>query len=111
MAFYTIFIAPGLAVSEYRRAASSGPRAVGTRRREHDEMLRAAGFGDVTELDVTADFERTARASYEGRTRYATELARAEGESSFRERQSDLRAQLRAIESGLLRRSLFVAQR
>ena len=43
--------------------------------------------------------------------RYAGQLGEAEGEASFRERQRDYRLQAQAIESGLLRRALFVAER
>lgn len=111
MAFYTILIAPGLSGPAHRRAARAGPQAVGTRRREHDDMLRSAGFARITELDVTDDFLRTTLAWYEGRECYAAELITALGEPAFRERQADSRAQLKAIRAGLLRRSLFVAER
>lgn len=111
IAFYTIFIAEGLPEADYRRAARSGPLFVTSRRRGHRELLRAARFVEIAEIDLTVEFLRTARGWYEGRQRYATELAEAEGESSFRERQADSLAQLKALEAGLLRRSLFVARR
>ncbi len=111
IAFCTIFISPGLSEPDYRRAARAGPTAVTSRRREQAELLRLAGFVQIRETDLTADFLRTARAWYQARQRYAAPLIESEGEASFKERQDDSLAQLRGIEAGLLRRSLFVAQR
>ena len=111
VAFYTIFIPSGLSQSEYRRAARAGPSAVASRGREQADLLRSAGFAGVREIDVTEAFLRATRAWYEARARYAGQLGEAEGEASFRERQRDYRLQAQAIESGLLRRALFVAER
>ena len=111
LAFYTIFVPPGLSQADQRRALRSGPPAVASGRRAHADLLLSAGFTRPAETDLTADFLRTARAWYEGRERRATELRAAEGEASFAEGQADRRRQLRAIEAGLLRRSLFVARR
>ena len=74
-------------------------------------MLRSAGFPEVEEIDVTAEFGATARGWYEWRDRYAADLIAAEGEESFQERRSDSSKQLKGIEDGLLRRSLFIAVR
>jgi len=111
VAFYTIFVPSGLSQAEYRRAARAGPAAVTSRGREQADLLRSAGFTGVREIDVTEAFLRATRAWYEARARYAGQLSEAEGEASFRERQRDYRLQAQAIESGLLRRALFVAER
>jgi hypothetical protein len=111
LAFYTIFVAPDLSDRDYRRAVRSGPPAVTSARRDHKEMLESAGFAGVEEVDATDAFLRTTRAWYEGRQRYARELAETEGEAPYEERQGDYRQQLRAIEDGLLKRSLFLAER
>ena len=74
-------------------------------------MLRSAGFREVEQVDLTAEFLETARAWGRGWERYATEIIAAEGEQTFRERQADGAAQLRAIEAGVLRRAMFVARR
>jgi len=111
LAFYTIFIPPGLSPSEYRRATRSGPAAVTSRRREQGQLLRSAGFARIVETDVTEDFLRTTRAWQEARARFADELIEAEGEALFRDRQRRYRLQSGAIEAGLLRRALFVAER
>lgn len=110
IAFYTIFVPGGLTDREYRRAARAGPRSVATRR-QHQEMLRSAGFVDIQEQDVTPEFLRTARGWVQARKRYAADLRKSLGESEFAQKQSESRANISAIESGLLRRSLFTAKR
>ena len=89
----------------------SGPSAVTSRRREHRELLDAAGFVQVSETDLTGAFLETTLAWYRARARRAVELSEAEGEAAFNERQNDSRVQAEAIEAGLLKRSLFVAER
>ena len=111
MAFYTIFVAEGLSEADYRRATRARPLVATYRRREHRDLLQAAGFVDVVQTDLTEDFLRTARGWYEGRQRYAAELMEAGGEASFRELQADSLEQVEKLEAGLLRRSLFVARR
>ncbi|MEX0800106.1 MAG: methyltransferase domain-containing protein [Dehalococcoidia bacterium] len=111
MAFYTIFIPLGLSRARYRRAADAGPRAVTSWGRSQTELLGAAGFTVVREEDVTAQFLATNHAWYEGRERFIDELSEAEGANTVEERQCDCRIQERAIEDGLLRRGLFVAER
>ncbi|HEY5640104.1 MAG TPA: hypothetical protein VIW01_08635 [Dehalococcoidia bacterium] len=108
MAFFTIFAAPGLTASEYRRALRSGPTFASTRRRDHGELLASAGFRHTEETDLTAEFLLTSRAWENERRKRAAGIIAAEGEAAFEERQSDLDVQSRAIEAGLLRRSLFV---
>jgi hypothetical protein len=109
MAFLTIFVPSGLSERDYQQALRAGPSAVSSGRREHVEMLTAAGFADVQEIDLTAEFLITTSAWFEGRERRAKELREAEGEELFEERQRDSAMQLEGIEAGLLRRSLFVA--
>ncbi len=110
IAFYTIFVPAGLTDREYRRAARSGPRSVATRR-QHQELLYIAGFVDIEEQDVTSEFMRTARGWVQARERYAASLRQSLGEPEFAKKQSESRVQISAIESGLLRRSLFTARR
>lgn len=109
--FYTIFIPSGLSESAYRRALRLGPRGVASGKREQQELLRSAGFIDISETDVTAEFLRVARSRLEARERHAAGLRQSEGHSQFEQKQSEERAEIEAIEAGVLRRSLFVAQR
>ncbi len=108
MAFFTIFVAPGLTASEYQRALRSGPTFVSSRRRDHAELIASAGFSRSEETDLTAEFRSTSRAWQTERDKHAAGIITVEGEAAFRERQSDLGVQSAAIEAGLLRRSLFV---
>ena len=108
IAYYNIFITPGLAKRLHRRALRAGPPAVASRGISQADLLLRAGFKSVTETDLTADFLKTARAWHEGRQSYEAELRASFGDAWFKERQSD--SMIPAIEEGLLRRSLFVAE-
>ncbi len=108
MAFFTILVAPGLNESDYRRALRAGWPFVSSRRRDYTELITSAGFGRVEETDLTAEFLVTSRGWLTERAKHAAEMIAVEGEASFNERQSDQDVQTRAIEAGLLRRSLFV---
>ena len=109
-AFTTILEAPGLAPAARRRASAAGPRAVAMRS-DHQRLLRAAGFQDITELDVTAAFRATAAAWLAESDAHADQLARLEPPGAFAQRQADRRAMLAAIDGGLLRRALVFARR
>jgi cyclopropane fatty-acyl-phospholipid synthase-like methyltransferase len=109
-AFYTIQSARGLSDSKRRRASRDGPTFVVSTRSNY-EMLEAAGFTDVREADCTEEFATVQRKWIEQRDRHHAEMAAALGEAAFEERQSGGRAQLRAIEDGILLRSLLTARR
>jgi hypothetical protein len=108
MGFLTIFMTDGLSERDYRKALRSGPSFVSTRRKEHREMILSAGFERVVEVDLTDEFLITNRGWHDGRERYRDEFVATEGLASFEERQQESRAQIAGIESGLLRRALFV---
>ncbi len=109
-AFYTIFIPSGLSDKDYRRAARSRSR-VTSWRREHPELLSASGFSNVEEIDLTDEFLRVAQAWLEARERHADELTEVEGQADFAQRLKENKISVAALRDGLLRRSLFVAQR
>jgi hypothetical protein len=79
-------------------------------RSDHQRLLRAAGFGDITELDVTPAFAATAAAWLAETAPHAEELARLEPAGAFEQRQADRRSMLAAIQAGLLRRALLLAR-
>ena len=108
MAFLTIIVAPNLTPSQRRQAELAGPPAV-LARHDHVSMLSTAGFRDIEETDVTPDYLRTVRAWFGEASAREAELRAVMGDVLFEERQSDRRIQTSAIESGLLRRSLYVA--
>ncbi len=110
MAFYTILIPSGLSGKALRRAKQAGPPA-GAPLREHQAMLRSAGFVEIAELDVTDDYLAVARAMFEARECHSEELRRAHGDQWVEQKLQEDRTKLAAIEEGLLHRSLFVAAR
>jgi len=110
MGFTTILEAPGLPPAARRRTRAAGPRAVAMRS-DHQRLLFAAGFKDVTEVDVTPAFRATAAAWLAESEGHADQLARLEPPGAFGQRQADRRAMLAAIDAGLLRRALVVARR
>ena len=109
-AFFTIHPAAGLTPAQRRRASRDGPIAVATAR-AHRQLLEAAGFTEVTETDRTAEFAATTRAWLHHWDTNQAELAPLLGEQVVAERQAVRRAQLRAIEDGILVRTLFTASR
>ena len=105
-AFFTIHPAAGLTRAQRRRASRDGPIAVVTAR-PHRELLESAGFAQITETDCTAEFAATTRAWLQQWDANHEDLVAILGEHVVAERQTERRAQLRAIEDGLLARSLF----
>jgi len=110
IAFTTIFVTPGLAPAAHLRARRSGPRAVASRSRQ-PRLLASAGFVDIDEIDVTAEFAATAGAWSKEWEANADQLALLEPPGAFAERQRERRRQLAAIDDGLLRRALYSASR
>jgi hypothetical protein len=80
-------------------------------RSDHQRLLRAAGFGEVSEVDVTTEFRATAAAWLAHSEAHADQLARLEPPGAFAQRQADRRSMLDAIDGGLLRRALVLARR
>ena len=75
------------------------------------ELLRRAGFVDVTEMDGTEEFRAVAKEWIDQWDEHRDALIAVYGEPEFETRQHDRRMQLRAVEDGLLRRSLFLGSR
>ena len=80
-------------------------------RGDHVSMLERAGYADAFGIDVTDAFLDTARAWLREAGQRAADLAALEEPGAFEERQIERERMIRAIEDGLLRRSLFVATR
>ncbi len=110
LAFTTIHIPPGLTPQDHRRAVRVGPPAVAATR-AYPALLRAAGFAELGEVDLTAAYLATARAWYRHGLEFQTELAALHPPGEFADRLARRRAAIAAIEAGLLRRSLFLARR
>ena len=108
MAFFTIFIRPGLSRRDHRRAVRLGPRAAASNRPPF-ELVAAAGFVEVDEIDFTGEFLETARRWLRFSREFEPGLRAALGNDVFDEQIADRTDMVAAIESELLRRSLFVA--
>ncbi len=109
MAFHVIFVASGLSEEDTARADRAGPPYVAAAG-SYADLFASAGFGEIDELDLTDEYRVTAEAWLRGSTRAARQLEEIFGVEEFRQRQQEREATLAAIEGGLLRRSLFVAQ-
>jgi hypothetical protein len=109
-AFFTIHPATGLTAAQPRRASRDRPIAVATAR-PYRQLLEAAGFTRVTGTDYTPDFAATTRAWIHQWDANHFDLVALLGEQAVRQRQAKRRAQLHAIENGILTRSLFPARR
>ena len=109
-AFLTIHPTPGLSPRPRRRAHRDGPVSVATHLAT-TELLERAGFVDIEELDCTAEFATVAQAWIDQCDRHRDALAELLGADELEQRQTDRRAQLRAVHDGLLRRSMLVATR
>ena len=111
IAFYTIFITPGVSEADRKRVLALGDPPELASAISERELLRSAGFADIEETDETEAYLRTARGWYEARERYAEDLRKLEGAQAFAEGQANRRQRIGFIEAGLQRRSLFVALR
>jgi cyclopropane fatty-acyl-phospholipid synthase-like methyltransferase len=109
-AFTTIFPVPGLTAAAGRRAIEAGPPNCGLRT-SYPSLLRSAGFVEIDERDLTADYLATAARKLEVAEHFARDMIEMLGRRQYDEMQAERRLAIAAIEGGLLRRSLFVARR
>ena len=109
MAYFTIYVAPGLSAAERAIARSAGPAAVWSVATQ-PALLHSAGFVHVREKDVTRDYLRAARGYLRANDRHSADLQAVEGVDRFEQRQGERRNQIAAIQAGLLRRGLFIAE-
>ena len=110
MAFFTIHPAAGLSPAQRRRASRDGPPVVAATR-PYPQLLEAARFTEVTGTDWTDEFAATTEAWIKQWDANRAGLVALLGEQAVAERQDARRAQLRAIQDGILARSLFTARR
>jgi len=84
--------------------------AVATGNLDHVELMRRAGFVDVKEFGGTPAFATVTRAWVEEWDRHRDALVELLGPAGFHDRQRGRRNMLRAIEHGVLERSLVVGR-
>jgi len=75
------------------------------------DLLRAAGFVDVRETDVTPAFARTTRAYLETSRQLHDQLTREWGDASLAQSMDHWRKTLAVIREGILCRGVFTARR
>jgi cyclopropane fatty-acyl-phospholipid synthase-like methyltransferase len=109
-AFTAIFPATGLTAADERRAIEAGPPNCGLRT-SYPSLLRSAGFVDVEERDLTADYLSTASRKLDVAEQFVADMIEMLGRQEYERMQAERRQAISAIEAGLLRRSLFVARR
>lgn len=80
-------------------------------RRPNRRLLVSAGFTDIEQRDFSAAFAATTRAWMEQWDAHRADLVALFGTTVVDDRQREREAQLRAIEDGILCRSLFSATR
>jgi len=73
-------------------------------------LLEAAGLTQVTQTGYTAEFAAITRAWIHQWDANHSDLVTLLGEQVLQQRQAERRAQLHAIEDGILTRSLFTAR-
>ena len=110
LAFYVIHTASGLNRQERARAHRSGPWAVASSHAPA-ELMRRAGFVEVTAIDETEQFRQTAKAWIDQWDHHRAALVDLHGDTEFETRQRERRVQLDAVDDGLLRRSLVIGRR
>jgi ubiquinone/menaquinone biosynthesis C-methylase UbiE len=109
-AFTAIFPAPGLSAAEARRALEAGPPNCGLRT-SYPSLLRSAGFVEIEERDLTPAYYATVSRKLDVAGQFAGDMIDMLGRQAYDEMQDERRLAIRAVEGGLLRRSLFVARR
>jgi hypothetical protein len=107
-AFTTIHTPQGLSPTEHRLAGVSGPPAVAGA--DPAELLERAGFTDISAYDVTADYLAASTAWRAARVRHRDELRPLDPEV-YDDRLSRGALEAKALQAGILRRTLYVARR
>jgi len=109
IAYFNIFISHDVPQEEQRYFARFNRGQYS--RAEQAGLLRSAGFVRIEETDVSPEYLRVQRALYQANERHARSLRRALGAARFEEHQANRQRTLRGIETGVLRRALFFAER
>ena len=81
-AFTAIFPAAGLTAAEARRAIEAGPPNCGLRT-SYPSLLRSAGFVDVEERDLTADYLATASRKLDVAEQFAGDMIEMLGRQEY----------------------------
>lgn len=110
MAFQVIHVTPELSDRKRRQAHRSGPWAVSSRHAP-DKLMHGAGFVAIGVVDQTDQFRTTAADWIREWESRCDELVALYGEADFNARQQARNVQLKAVDDGLLQRSLVHGRR
>lgn len=110
MAFAVIETGRNLTRSQRRQAAAAGPACVRVRT-GHPSLLTTAGFTGIEEHDVTPAYRSTLAAWRAATESRSAEVVAVVGQQEFEERQQRRTKAITAVDSGLLRRTIYVARR
>jgi SAM-dependent methyltransferase len=109
MAFTIIALAPSLSDSERQIAMEAGPKFVDVED-DYTVLLGQSGWCMQERTDLTDVFLQTQSAELDGMKARADALAQVFGSDAFTQRMKRQQAAVAAIDSGYLRRELFVAR-
>ena len=109
MVFTVICVAPGLSDAETRRAVENGPMFIESET-DYPTMLRETAWTIAECEDVTTQFAASCRRQLHADEERKSELESLIGAAEVAERMLGWRSKLIAIDDGLLRRYLFVAE-
>ncbi len=109
MLFYVIAPARGISGSDLDEACEVGPPFVGVPD-DYTELLKASGWHLLEKTDLTEDYLQALLRLVDGFETGAEELRPVMGAGEFSEQLSRRRAQIDAIERGLLEREVFLVQ-
>lgn len=108
MVFSVISIAPDLSLTDYERAVDAGPPLVETAL-DYPTLLRQTGWTIADCVDLTDEYAQTHRRLLHEQEARSEKLSELYGASELSAWMVAKRATTDAIEAGLLRRELFVA--
>ena len=108
--YYNIFIAEHLPAARRRALDKEGFAETYTPARQQG-LLRSAGFTNIRETDVTAEYLRIVRAFEVAYKRHERSRRRSLGAKLFDERKRRRERTIAGLEAGEIRRSLFLAER
>ena len=109
MAFAVIFVAPGLSGQDRAEAVAAGPPFVEADA-DYQTLLARTGWRVVDAVDWTATFVKSVRAMAAAREAHGDELEALLGAVEYGDMMARNREKIPAIERGLLKRVLFVAE-
>ena len=106
MAFSVILTTPGLTGADYRKAVESGPSFIAADD-DYPNLLRAAGWDLLGQIDLSADFFTTLEVMRNNELENADELEKLLGSEETERRLRRKEESLYGVERGLIRRELF----